>query len=479
MDETDAGRRAGMPEDSRKVAGGTGEKKARERQASTVVKEETQPRVERLLEEVLRRENMLSALRRVRSNKGAPGIDGMTVEELVPYLKMEWPRIREELLKGTYQPAPVRQVEIPKPNGNGMRSLGIPTVLDRMIQQAILQVLTPIFDPYFSGSSYGYRPGRCSQDAVKAAQGYAETGCRFVVDLDLEKFFDRVNHDVLMARVARRVKDKPLLRLLRRYLESGVMVGGVIQEREEGTPQGGPLSPLLSNIILDDLDKELERRGHHFCRYADDCNIYVRSKAAGERVMESISRFLEKRLRLKVNREKSAVDRPWRRDFLGYTMTWHCQPKLKVSPDSIQRIRGKIRELMWKARGCSLTKVIGELVPLLRGWINYFRLSSVKIAFEELDGWIRRRLRCVIWRHWKKPLTRAKKLIQRGMERERAYSSAYNGRGAWWNSGASHMHSAFPTKWFAQQGLISLLSQHQRFQNLSRTAVCRPARTVV
>jgi RNA-directed DNA polymerase len=479
MDETDADRRAEMPEDSRKVAGGTGEKKERERQASTAVKEKTQPEAGRLLEEVVRRENMLSALRRVRSNQGAPGIDGMTVEELVPYLKTDWPRIREELLKGTYQPAPVRQVEIPKPNGNGMRPLGIPTVLDRMIQQAILQVLTPIFDPHFSNSSYGFRPGRCCQDAVKAAQGYVGSGYRFVVDLDLEKFFDRVNHDVLMARVARRVKDKWLLRLLRRYLESGVMVGGVVREREEGTPQGGPLSPLLSNIILDDLDKELERRGHHFCRYADDCNIYVRSKAAGERVMESISRFLEKRLRLKVNREKSAVDRPWRRDFLGYTMTWHRQPKLKVSPDSIQRIRGKIREFMWKARGYSLTKVIGELAPLLRGWINYFRLSSVKIAFEELDGWIRRRLRCVMWRHWKKPDTRARKLIQRGIERETAYISAYNGRGDWWNSGASHMHSAFPAKWFTQQGLISLLSQHQRFQNLSRTAVCRPARTVV
>jgi RNA-directed DNA polymerase len=387
----------------------------------------------------------------------------MTVEKRVPYLKLEWPRIGEELLKGTYQPVPVRQVEIPKPNGNRMRPLGIATVLDWMIQQAILQVLTPIFDPHFSDSSYGFRPGRCCQDAVKAAQGYAGSGYRVVVDLDLEKFFDRVNHDVLMARVARRVKDKRLLRLLRKYLESGVMVGGVIQEREEGTPQGGPLSPLLSNIILDDLDKELERRGHRFCRYADDCNIYVRSKAAGERVMESITRFLKRRLRLKVNREKSAVDRPWKRNFLGYTMTWHRQPRLKVSPDSIQRIRGKIRELMWKARGCSLTKVIGELVPLLRGWINYFRLSSVKIAFEELDGWIRRRLRCVIWRHWKKPVTRVKKLTQRGIEKETAYLSAYNGRGAWWNSGASHMNRAFPAKWFAQQGLISLLSQHQRF----------------
>ena len=479
MDEADADRRVEMPEDSRKVAGGTDEKKERERQTSTAVKEKTQPEAMRLLEEVLRRENMLNALRRVRSNKGAPGIDGMTVEELVPYLKLEWPRIREELLKGTYQPLPVRQVEIPKPNGKGMRPLGIPTVLDRMIQQAILQVLTPIFDPHFSDSSYGFRPGRCCQDAVKAAQGYAGSGYRFVVDLDLEKFFDRVNHDVLMARVARRVKDKRLLRLLRKYLESGVMVGGVIQEREEGTPQGGPLSPLLSNILLDDLDKELGRRGHRFCRYADDCNIYVRSKAAGERVMESISRFLEKRLRLKVNREKSAVDRPWKRGFLGYMMTWHRQPKLKVSPDSIQRIRGKIRELMWKARGCSLTKVIGEIVPLLRGWINYFRLSSVKIAFEELDGWIRRRLRCVIWQHWKKPRTRAKKLIENGIERGTAYISAYNGRGAWWNSGASHMHSAFPAKWFTQRGLISLLSQHQRFQNLSRTAVCRTARTVV
>jgi RNA-directed DNA polymerase len=479
MGGKDADRRAEKPEDYRKVAGGTSETKEREHQTSTAEREKTQPEAERLLEEVLRRENMLNALRRVRSNKGAPGIDGMTVEELVPYLKMEWPRIREELIKGTYQPMPVRQVEIPKPNGSGKRSLGIPTVLDRMIQQAILQVLTSIFDPHFSDSSYGFRPGRSSQDAVKAAQGYVGSGYRFVVDLDLEKFFDRVNHDVLMARVARRVKDKRLLRLLRRYLESGGMVGGVIQEREEGTPQGGPLSPLFSNIMLDDLDKELERRGHRFCRYADDCNIYVRSKAAGERVMESISRFLEKRLRLKVNREKSAVDRPWRRDFLGYTMSWHRQPKLKVSLGSIQRIKSKIRELMGKARGYSLTRVIGELVPLLRGWINYFWLSSIKIAFEELDGWIRRRLRCVIWQHWKKPATRAKKLTQRGIERETAYLSAYNGRGAWWNSGASHMHSAFPAKWFAQQGLISLLSQHQRFQNLSRTAVCRPARTVV
>src|SRR5512139_3167972 len=417
MDERDADRRAEMPEDSRKVPGGTREKKERERQASTAVKEKTQPGAKVLMEEVLRRENMLRALRRVRSNKGAPGVDGMTLEELVSYLKENWPRIREELLRGAYRPAPVRRVEIPKPNGEGKRPLGIPTVLDRLIQQAILQVLSPIFDPHFSEGSYGFRPGRGCHDALKAAQGYVEAGYCFVVDIDLEKFFDRVNHDVLMVRVARRVRDRRLLRLLGRYLESGVMVGGVIQDHEEGTPQGGPLSPLLSNILLDELDKELERRGHRFCRYADDCNVHVKSKAAGERVMESITRFLERRLRLKVNREKSAVDRPWRRDFLGYTMTWHRQPKLKVSADSTQRIRGKIRELMWKARGGSLRKVIGELAPLLRGWINYFRLSSVKIAFEELAGWIRRRLRCVIWRHWKKPLTRAKKLMQRGIER--------------------------------------------------------------
>src|SRR5512139_1625847 len=384
MDERDADRRAEMPEDSRKVPGGTREKKERERQASTAVKEKTQPGAKVLMEEVLRRENMLRALRRVRSNKGAPGVDGMTLEELVSYLKENWPRIREELLRGAYRPAPVRRVEIPKPNGEGKRPLGIPTVLDRLIQQAILQVLSPIFDPHFSDSSYGFRPRRGCHDALKAAQGYAEGGYRFVVDIDLEKFFDRVNHDVLMARVARRVKNKRLLRLLRRYLESGVMVGGVIQEHEEGTPQGGPLSPLLSNILLDEWDKELERRGHRFCRYADDCNIYVKSEAAGERVMESVTRFLEKRLRLKVNRDKSAVDRPWNRKFLGYTMTPHLRTKLKVAPQSVKRAKARIKAIVRKGRGCSLPKVIGELTPFLRGWVTYFRRSQGKGIFEEL-----------------------------------------------------------------------------------------------
>jgi RNA-directed DNA polymerase len=479
MDEGDADRMVERPEAYRKVAGGTREKKERERQASTAVTGKTQPEALELMEEVLRRENLIRAWRRVRSNKGASGIDGMTVEELTPYLKEHWARIREQLLEGTYEPQPVRRVEIPKLNGKGVRPLGIPTVLDRLIQQAILQVLSPIFDPHFSESSYGFRPGRGCHDALKAAQGYVEAGYRWVVDVDLDKFFDRVNHDVLMARVARRVRDKRLLRLLRRYLTSGVMIEGVIQPREEGTPQGSPLSPLLSNILLDELDKELERRGHRFCRYADDCNIYVKSKAAGERVMESLTQFLAKWLRLRVNRDKSAVDRPWRRDFLGYSMTWHTQPRLKVASESIKKAKARIREVIRKGRGRSLRKVMEELTPLLRGWVNYFRLSTVKIAFEEMDGWIRRKLRSILWRQWKKPRTRAKKLMERGIDKVRAYTSAYNGRGPWWNAAASHMNAAIPTKWFAQQGLLSLLTEVQRFVNLSRTAVCRPARTVV
>jgi RNA-directed DNA polymerase len=294
-----------------------------------------------------------------------------------------------------------------------------------------------------------------------------EAGCRFVVDIDLEKFFDRVNHDVLMARVARRVGDKRLLRLVRHYLEAGIMAEGVVSPREEGTPQGGPLSPLLSNILLDDLDKELERRGHRFCRYADDCNVYVKSKAAGDRVMESITRYLEKRLRLKVNRDKSAVDRPWNRKFLGYTMTSHFRPKLKVSPQSVKRAKAHIKEIVRKGRGRSLPKVIGEITPFLRGWVAYFRLSQVKNVFEDLDQWIRRKLRLILWRQWKKPRTRAKKLIQLGIERARALTSAGNGRGPWWNAGASHMNAAVPAKWLKQRGLVSLLAEHQRLASLA------------
>lgn len=466
-DEGDAPRKAEMPEDSRKVVGGIRKNTVRERQASTAAEEHAQPEAMNLLEEVLRRENLIIALRRVQSNKGAPGVDRMTVQELSAYLREHWPRIREELLNGTYIPAPVRRVEIPKPDGKGMRPLGIPTVLDRFIEQAILQILTPIFDPRFSDHSYGFRPGRGCHDAVTAARAHVEAGYRFVVDMDLEKFFDRVNHDVLMVRVARRVKDKRLLRLIGRYLKAGIMIGGVIHGHEEGTPQGGPLSPLLSNILLDDLDKELERRGHRFCRYADDCNIYVRSKAAGEQVMQSITRFLAKKLRLKVNRDKSAVDRPWKRKFLGYSMTSHHRPKLKVAQNSIKRVKERIKEIMRKGRGRSLPKVAGELTTLLRGWVNYFRLSQVKVAFEELDMWIRRKLRCILWRQWKKPRTRAGKLIERGIEKVRALASASNGRGPWWNAGASYMNAAVSAKWLRQQGLMSLLAEHQRFMNLA------------
>jgi RNA-directed DNA polymerase len=447
MDEGDAQRKAEMPEDSRKAADGIRENTARERQASTAAEENVQPEATKLLEEVLRRENLITALRRVQSNKGAPGVDGMTVEELPTYLRTNWPRIREELLSGNHIPAPVLRVEIPKPDGKGMRPLGIPTVLDRFIEQAILQVLTPIFDPHFSGSSYGFRPGRGCHDAVKAARTHVEAGYRYVVDMDLEKFFDRVNHDVLMARVARRVKDKRLLRLIGRYLKAGIMIGGVIHDHEEGTPQGGPLSPLLSNILLDDLDKELERRGRRFCRYADDCNIYVKSKAAGEQVMQNITRFLTKKLRLRVNKEKSAVDRPWNRKFLGYTMTPHQSPKLKISQNSIKRAKARVKEIIRKGRGRSLPKVVGELTTFLRGWVNYFRLSRVKVAFEELDQWIRRKLRLILWRQWKTPRTRARKMIERGIEKARAKISACNSRGPWWNAGASHMHAAVPAKW--------------------------------
>ncbi|MBI3709342.1 MAG: group II intron reverse transcriptase/maturase [Proteobacteria bacterium] len=415
----------------------------------------------RLMGTIVSRENMMTAYHRVMANKGAAGIDRMTVEQLQSHLKDHWPRIREDLLKGRYQPAPVRGVEIPKPGG-GTRQLGIPTVIDRLIQQAMHQALMPLFDPSFSGASYGFRPGRSAHDAVLAARAHMAEGRRFVVDIDLEKFFDRVNHDVLMARVARRVKDKRVLRLIRRYLQAGLMTGGLTTVRTEGTPQGGPLSPLLSNILLDDLDKELERRGHAFCRYADDCNIYVRTRRAGERVMTSITRFLAARLRLTVNAAKSAVDRPWVRTFLGYTVTAHKQPRLRVAAKSVARLRDKLRTILRRGRGRSLARTVNDLTPILRGWMQYFRLAEAKGVFEELDGWMRRKLRCLLWRQWKRPATRAKRLMQRGLDRLRAWQSAYNGRGPWWNAGASHMNEAYRAAVFAQLGLPSLLDLHFR-----------------
>jgi len=421
-----------------------------------------------LMEAVVERKNMIAALRRVESNKGSPGIDNMSVDELRPYLEKHWQRIKEELLDGRYQPQPVLEVEIPKPGGNGMRKLGIPTVLDRLIQQALHQVLTPIFDPTFSESSYGFRPGRSAHDAVRRAHALVKKGRRWVVDIDLEKFFDRVNHDILMSRVARKVKDKRVLRLIRRYLQVGVMSEGLVSIRIEGTPQGGPLSPLLSNILLDDFDKELERRGHVFSRYADDCNIYVCSLRAGDRVMESLTRFLESKLRLRVNTDKSKVGRPWRRKFLGYTMTSGKNPRLRVHKSSVKRFKEKVKNAVRMGRGRNIQRFIeDDLNPLLRGWINYFRLAEVKSIFEELDGWIRRKLRCIIWRQWKRRYTRAKNLMKRGLSETRAWISASNGRGAWWNSGASHMNDAFRKSFFDSCGLVALLDHILQFQYTS------------
>jgi RNA-directed DNA polymerase len=417
-----------------------------------------------MIEAVVERENMVAALRRVEDNKGSAGVDEMTVESLRPYLREHWLRIKEQLLDGRYIPNPVRRVDIPKPNGKGMRQLGIPTVIDRLIQQALHQVMLGAFDCDFSKSSYGFRPGRRAHHAVLASQAYVASGRRWVVDIDLEKFFDRVNHDVLMARVAHKVKDKRVLGLIRRYLQAGVMVGGVVSQQTEGTPQGGPLSPLLSNILLDDLDKELERRGHAFCRYADDCNIYVRSKRAGQRVLASVTQFLAKRLKLKINQSKSAVDRPWKRKFLGYSMTFHKQPRLKVAPASVKRFKSKLKELFRTGRGRNLAKFIIELRPVLRGWVNYFRMAEVKGVFEDLDGWIRRKLRCILWRQWKRAFTRAKKLMKCGLDEVRAWKSAANGRGPWWNSGASHMHACYPKSYFDKLCLVSLLNQLQSLQ---------------
>jgi RNA-directed DNA polymerase len=409
------------------------------------------------MERVVETGNMREAYKRVVANRGSAGVDGMTVAELKDHLKTHWPTIREKLLEGAYVPSPVLRVEIPKPGGKGVRKLGIPTVTDRLIQQAMQQVMSPIWDSGFSPHSYGFRAGRSAHDAVKQARAYVEEGRRWVVDMDLEKFFDRVNHDVLMDRVARKVRDRQVLKLIRRYLKAGIMDGGVVEVPRQGTPQGGPLSPLLSNILLDDLDKELERRGHTFCRYADDCNIYVRSRKAGERVLESVSRFLEEKLKLSVNNEKSAVDRPWKRTFLGYSMTAHKKPRLKVGPEAVKRLKAKIKLITTSGRGRSLAHSIRLLNPLLRGWFNYFSLAQVKNIFEELDGWLRRRLRAVLWRQWKRTYTRAKNLMKRGLSEERAWTSAGNGRGPWWNAGASHMNIAFPKRYFDVLGLYSFL----------------------
>lgn len=411
------------------------------------------------MEEVLSRENMLKAHERIVRNGGAPGVDGVTVDELAPLLRDRWRAIREELLSATYVPNAVRKVEIPKPGGKGVRMLGIPTTLDRLIQQALLQALGPWYESSFSDSSFGFRPGRSAHQALDRARDHIASGHRWVVDMDLEKFFDRVNHDVLMSRLARRIADKRILKLIRRFLQAGIMEGGVTSPRSEGTPQGGPLSPLLSNVLLDELDRELERRGHRFVRYADDCNIYVRSRRGGERVLDSVTRFLEKRLRLKVNREKSAVDRPWKRKFLGYTFTKHYQPKFRVAPESERRFRVRLRDAFRRGRGRNIRRFLEELRPVIIGWVSYYRKCEVRRVFEELDKWIRRRLRALLWRQWKRPRTRLRELLRRGLEPEQARIGTTNGRGPWWNAGASHMNRAVPTRVLSQLGLVSLVQK--------------------
>ncbi|MCW8275573.1 group II intron reverse transcriptase/maturase [Pseudomonas sp. PCH199] len=419
-----------------------------------------------LMERVLAPANLRRAYKRVVSNKGAPGADGMTVDDLANYVKQYWPILKARLLAGEYHPQGVRAVDIPKPKG-GTRQLGIPNVVDRLIQQALLQQLTPIFDPLFSDYSYGFRPGRSAHQAIETARGHVAAGHRWCVELDLEKFFDRVNHDILMAYVARQIEDKRVLKLIRRYFEAGTMSGGIASRRQEGTPQGGPLSPLLSNILLNELDRELERRGYRFVRYADDANIYVCSRRAGERVMRSVERFLNQRLKLTLNREKSRVARPWVCDYLGYGMSWHQQPRLRVATTSLGRLRGRLRDLLRRARGHKMANIIERINPVLRGWAGYFKLSQSKRPLEELDGWVRHKLRCVVWRQWKRPFTRARNLIRLGLNEARAWKSAVNGRGPWWNSGAPHMNQALPKKLWDRLGLVSVLDTINRLSRIA------------
>jgi RNA-directed DNA polymerase len=451
-----------MPKRRWSGTAGSGLGKAIDRQTVTAAKDSTSSIAATLMEEILQRDNLMKALKRVRSNKGSPGVDGMTVVDLGGFLVLDWPRIREQLLSGSYKPQPVRMIEIPKPSG-GKRMLGIPTVLDRLIQQAILQVIGPLFDSTFSDASFGFRPGWSAHQAVAQACEHIAAGYRFVVDLDLEKFFDRVHHDILMSRLARVIKDRRLLRLLRRFLTAGMMSRGVVSARTEGTPQGSPLSPLLSNVLLDDLDKELERRGHRFVRYADDANVYVRSRRAGERVMASLTEFLERKLRLQVNREKSAVDRPWKRKFLGYSVTNHKQPRLKPAPESVKRMKVRVRDIMRRGRGRNIQTVIGELNLYLRGWFGYYRKSQVKQVFQLLDQWIRRHIRKLMWIRWKQPKTRWRKLRALGISAREANIATGNGRGSWWNSQSPAMQGALNKAILARWGLLSLDQQRLRY----------------
>src|SRR5664280_544986 len=410
---------------------------------------------EQVMEEVCERENCLQALKRVKSNKGSPGIDGMKVGELSGHLREHWPAIREQLLNGTYKPQPVKRVEIPKPDG-GMRQLGIPTVLDRMVQQAVMQVLQRSWDPEFSEHSHGFRPGRSAHQAVAKAQQYVAEGRRWVVDIDLEKFFDRVDHDKLMAAVARRVVDKRVLKLVRAFLTAGVMENGLVGPVEEGTPQGGPLSPLLSNLVLDELDRELERRGHRFVRYADDCNIYVRSERAGQRVMESISRFITQKLKLKVNEAKSAVAPPQERKFLGFSFTAGPDIKRTIAPKSLERFKQRIRETTRRAKGVSIKTTMEELATYMRGWRGYFGFCETPEVLIALTRWVRLRLRAALWRQWKTPRRRRAALIALRISGE-LRNTAGSGRGPWHIARSKALSVGLSNAHFKSLGLLSLV----------------------
>jgi RNA-directed DNA polymerase len=418
-----------------------------------------------LLEQVVRRETLNRAWRRIRANGGAPGVDGVSIEQFPAWMAERRDDVVRALGEGTYEPSAVLRVEIPKPDG-GTRTLGVPTVLDRVIQQAIVIVLTPILDPTFSEASYGYRPGRSAHQAVRRARDFVAQGHRWVVDIDLESFFDRVNHDVLIERLSRKVHDKALLRLVRRFLRAGMMADGVVGVRTEGTPQGGPLSPLLSNVLLDEWDKELERRGHRFVRYADDCNIYVQSKRAGERVLASCRRFLAERLRLRMNVRKSAVDRPWKRSFLGYSVTNRSQPRLRIAPRSIQRMKQRVRELSRRTRGVSLKRVIADVATYLRGWLAYYRLAETPSVLRRLDAWLRRKLRCYIIKQKGRNSRLYALLRSLGGKPADIGWIATSSRGPWRMSRNPQVHTGLSARYFEERGLFCL---HRQWLMLAKT----------